>query len=169
MKIYLASSWRNQYFESVYETLAALRFGNELAEVYNFRDPESYFSWDQVDEHWGSWGVKEFNERLYHPAMVKGFNRDWDALEACDVLVLLLPCGNDAHLEAGHVSGLRKPVIIYAPNGEGFSPGLMYKLAGRALVQSTGEVIEMLRVIYRPEVHRSTRTSRSFLHTLSGW
>ncbi len=149
MNIYLASSWRNTYFDLVCKTLSKVRFGNELAEVYNFRDPENYFTWKQVDEHWTSWGIPEFNKHQYHPAMIKGYLRDYHALLSCDVLVLLLPCGNDAHLEAGFVVGRDKPVIIYSPNGEGFTPGLMYKLAGRALVESIGDLVEMLGVIHR--------------------
>ncbi len=149
MNIYLASSWRNSYFDLVHETLSKVRFGNELAKVYNFRAEDSVFSWDMVDEHWTSWRIPEFNAILNHPEVERGFARDWGALLGCDVLVLLLPCGNDAHLEAGFVMGIRKPIIIYAPNGEGFTPGLMYKLAGSALVESTKDVIERLRVIHR--------------------
>jgi len=147
VKIYLASSWRNPYFEEVYEKISNWYFKNRHPEVYNFRDPRSHFTWDQVDKNWESWGVDEFNKQLGHPAMIKGYERDHKALLHCDVLVLLLPCGNDAHLEAGFVSGQSKPVIIFSPNGDGFTPGLMYKLSQRALVQTYQDLSAHLSII----------------------
>jgi hypothetical protein len=40
-------------------------------------------------------------------------------------VVLLTPCGNDAHAEAGYAHGQNVPTIVYL--GEGFRPGLMHR------------------------------------------
>ncbi len=149
MRIYLASSWRNPHFEEVHATLSTIHLRGQPVEVYNFRDPESHFTWDQVDKNWATWGVEEFNKHLHHPEMERGYQRDRRALQDCDVLVLLLPCGNDAHLEAGVAIGWGKPVVIYAPNGDGFTPGLMYKLAEGSLVEGTSDLLERIRILGR--------------------
>lgn len=132
MYIYLASSWSNQMFEFLHSSLSKM----EGTKVYNFRDPENYFTWEQVDENWKEWGIPEFNEQRDHPAMVKGYNRDYQALLRCDLLVLLLPCGKDSHLEAGWAIGQGKPVIFFAPGSFGFEPGLMYKLSDLPMVDT---------------------------------
>ena len=51
---------------------------------------------------------------------------DAQALVWCDLLVLLLPCGKSAHLEAGWAVGAGKPVIAYFP--EPSRPELMYTM-----------------------------------------
>ena len=58
-RIYVASSWRNEYYP---EVVAKLREAGH--DVYDFHN-------------------------------------DIEAMEACDVCVLVLPCGRSAHTEAG--------------------------------------------------------------------
>lgn len=145
MYIYLATSWSNPAFEYVHRVLSQMRD----VEVYNFRDPASYFQWDQVAPNWEKWTVYDFNRLRDHPRMIEGFERDDYALERCDVLVLLLPCGNDAHLEAGKVLGQGKPVIFVALESKGFKPGLMYKLSDIALMDNVPDLVEMVRVVQR--------------------
>ena len=63
-KIYLASSWRNQYQPKMVETLQA-----EGHDVYDFRNPPngSGFGWEQLDPNWESWPVRSYREALRHP------------------------------------------------------------------------------------------------------
>ena len=57
----------------------------------------------------------------------RGFLFDRDALHWCDTLVLLLPCGKSAHLEAGYAMGQGKQTFVVLSD-EGFEPELMYLL-----------------------------------------
>jgi len=133
MKIYVASSWRNEYYPEVVETLRKEGF-----EVYDFRDP-SYcpgfedlgisgepFKWQFVDEHYADWTPEEYRENLKHPRAKRQFSNDIKAMTACDTCVLVLPCGRSAHTEAGWFAGKGKKVVAYIPQKE--EPDLMYKL-----------------------------------------
>lgn len=129
MRIYLASSWRNPYFDDVFEWM------NQIWDVYNFKT-ENAFSWDQLDPDWRSWSFAEYaNILATHPRADEGFATDRNALLNAQAVVLLLPCGNSAHIELGaairnQVNGRRPFTAIYKPKAEGiFSPDLMYKFA----------------------------------------
>ena len=54
------------------------------------------------------------------------FHNDIEAMEACDVCVLVLPCGRSAHTEAGWFAGKGRTTIAYIPERQ--EPELMYKL-----------------------------------------
>jgi hypothetical protein len=123
-KIYVASSWRNASQPDVVSALRAL--GHE---VYDFRHPApgtDGFSWAEIDPNWQQWSPEQFREALDHPIATGGFGLDMTALEACDVCVLVMPCGRSAHLEAGWAAGAGKRVIILLADGE---PELMYRMA----------------------------------------
>lgn len=110
MKIYLASSWRNERQPAV---LAALRSAGH--EVYDFRNPapgDSGFGWREIDEHWIDWTPDEFIRALEHPIADHGFSLDMNALRWCEACVLLLPCGRSAHLELGWACGAGKKTVV---------------------------------------------------------
>lgn len=123
MRIYVASSWRNQHQPSV---VAALREGGH--EVYDFKD-EDGFHWSEVDPDWQEWpaAICLYMEGLAHPAAERGFARDMDALKWCDACVYVMPCGVSASLEAGWACGAGKRVIVYVPELK--EPDLMVKMA----------------------------------------
>lgn len=121
-KIYVASSWRNDYQQHV---VAALR--GEGHQVYDFKNPkdgEHGFSWSAIDPNWKSWTPEQFKKALQHPIARKGHQSDHDAMVWCDTCVLVLPCGSSAHLEAGWCAGRGKNVLVYAPALR--EPELMY-------------------------------------------
>lgn len=123
MNIYLASSWRNTHHANV---LDMLRTGGH--EVYDFKNPapgKSGFSWKQTINRPIDDG-DDLLEALAHPRAVEGFQYDFDAMKRADMCVLLLPCGNSAHLEAGWFAGAKKPVAVLC--AELREPELMYKL-----------------------------------------
>ncbi len=148
MRIYLASSWRNQYQA---EVLADLR--NAGHEVYDFKNPapgNTGFGWKQCDpELVTHLNVQRLRDALEHPAAVTGFKFDYEAMEYAECCVLLLPSGMSAHLEAGWIGGRGKPVIVCAP--EIREPELMYKcfdVGGvTPLYATVGEVIAHLSEI----------------------
>jgi hypothetical protein len=123
MKIYVASSWRNQVQPSV---VAALALAGH--EVYDFRHPEpgnDGFRWSDIDPEYQQWQPEAFRECLDHPVAERGFSFDMNALEGCDACLLVMPCGRSAHLELGHAVGAGKSTCILLSGGE---PELMYKM-----------------------------------------
>ncbi len=121
-KIYVASSWRNDYQQHV---VTALR--KEGHEVYDFKHPkdgEHGFSWSAIDPNWKSWTPEQFKEALKHPIAQAGHGLDHEAIEWCDTGILVLPSGSSAHLEIGLISGAKKPTCVYAPAIR--EPELMY-------------------------------------------
>jgi hypothetical protein len=143
MKIYVASSWRNE--ERQQRMVAVLR--KEGHEVYDFRNPEPGdhgFSWTQVLPRNPDLSVDRSaltdpqrfrNEVLSHPRARASFAKDMKALTEADAVVLVLPCGRSAHLELGIGIGIvvRKPtfVLLDDPMSE---PELMYLACTRICI-----------------------------------
>lgn len=125
MKIYVASSWRNEARQQFVVNM--LRKGGH--EPYDFRNPapgNGGFSWKQVCED-DSWlkHAESFRAGLQHPVPQAAFALDMGALRGCDACILVLPCGRSAHLELGWAAGAGKPtaVLLDDPISE---PELMY-------------------------------------------
>lgn len=123
MKIYVASSWRNEYQPGVVEQLRA-----DGHKVYDFKDSDG-FHWTEVDGGWKDWpqDIPKYLAGLNHPCAERGFHRDMTALRECDVCVYVMPCGVSASLEAGWAKGAGKPVFVYVPGLR--EPDLMVKMA----------------------------------------
>lgn len=139
MKIYLASSWKNEKQPSV---LLALRGAGH--EVYDFRHPsknDNGFSWSEIDPDWKDWPPDKYLSALDHTAARRGFGLDWAAMEWADTGVLLLPCGKSAHLEAGYFVGSHKRLYILMLERD--TPELMYKMA-TGICTSVFELLERL-------------------------
>lgn len=123
-KIYVASSWRNQYQPCV---VGLLRKQDHI--VYDFRKPSAHlsgFSWSELDDNWQNWTTKQYIKALDHPAAERGFKNDFDAMKWADTCILVLPCGRSAHTEAGWMKGQGKKVYVVSPDKE--EPELMYKI-----------------------------------------
>ena len=138
-KIYVASSWRNQYYPVV---VKALRGAGH--EVYDFRNPPqggNGFRWTDLDDNAPNWTFEEYAEGLHHPLAERQFESDLMALQQADTCVLVLPCGRSAHTEAGWMAGAGKRVIVYIP--EMIEPELMYKLFDE-VVGSLDDLVEAL-------------------------
>lgn len=123
-RIYVASSWRNEYYPEVVQKLKDSGF-----DVYDFRNPPSGdegFHWCNVSDKWLDWTPEEYRDNLMHPLAERQFGNDIKAMESCDICVLVLPCGRSAHTEAGWFAGKGKKVIAYIPTKQ--EPELMYKL-----------------------------------------
>lgn len=139
MRIYVASSWRNQMQPQIVDKLRAI--GHE---VYDFRHPSLNihgFQWSDIDPEWQRWTVGFYRDALEHPIAERGFNNDFEAMKWADAFVLVMPSGRSAHLEAGWAMGNGKPTCILIP--ERCEPELMYKLADR-IALNVNEVIGWL-------------------------
>lgn len=125
-RIYLASSWRNQFQPAV---CGALRIAGH--EVYDFRNPhpgDKGFGWSGIDPLWREWTPATFRAALDHDIAQAGFKNDFDAMTWADEFCLLLPCGKSAHLEAGWAIGQGKRTSIFMPRQD--EPELMYLTGG---------------------------------------
>lgn len=125
MKIYVASSWRNEYQQGV---VASLREHGH--DVYDFKNPapgNSGFAWRSIDPSWLSWTPEQYVKALDHPLAEGGFKCDMDALRWCDLCLMVMPCGPSASVEMGWAAGAGKKVAIYIP--ELREPDLMIKMA----------------------------------------
>lgn len=120
MKIYVASSWRNDFHPAVVHVLREQGF-----EVYDFKDSEG-FSWREISPNWQAWTKTEYLQALTHQLAERGFNRDMAALKECDICVMVMPCGMSASLEMGYAVGAKKHTICYVPALR--EPDLMVKM-----------------------------------------
>lgn len=125
--VYIASSWRNPYVLDTWNMLQAVGI-----EAYNFKDAEG-FHWSDIDPKYEGVGgpdsrvnTSEYKRMLKSPVARKGFARDMEALERATHLVLVLPCGKSAHLEAGWAVGQDLNVACMTMGN--LQPELMYSM-----------------------------------------
>lgn len=137
MKLYVASSWRNERYD---EVCARLREAGH--ELLDWRETSTAFGWSQVDPHYKAWDGPGFIRGLEHPMARAGFEKDRSLMEEADACILLLPCGKSAHLEAGWFAGQGKPLFILLD--EASTAELMYGFASAVCVELE-EVLPMLR------------------------
>lgn len=129
MKIYVASSWRNNVQVAVVHALRAS--GHE---VYDFKNPPNNtgFRWTEVamdsyNSETQLVDIDDYIQGIQHPRAVEGFASDFDAMEWADACVLVLPCGRSAHLELGWFVGQGKRTAILL-DGPTVTPELMYRM-----------------------------------------
>lgn len=130
-KIYIASSWRNKRQAL---TLAKILHSHGH-EVDCFCDPST----GRYVAHVGLMS-REQREIWNAPKLLtwgpaqKAFETDKTMLDWADTCILLLPCGNSAHIEAGYAVGQGKRLFIVGkfPPGQfdvmyGFADALIYR------------------------------------------
>lgn len=148
-RIYVASSWRNDYQPGVVAVLREAGF-----EVYDFKNPTvGYhnpdglphgFQWSEIDPEWETWSPEAYRAALTHPLSEQGYASDFGAMQWADTCVLVLPSGRSAHIEAGWMAGTGRRVYILAL-GEN-EPELMYKLA-TGICLSVDELVGTLALV----------------------
>lgn len=143
MKIYVASSWRNEVRQQL--VVRVIREGGH--EVYDFRHPApgiEGFGWRFcAPDPAALKDPRRFrDEVLPHPSCRQGFSLDMNALRAADATVLVLPCGRSAHLELGWATGHGQTTIVLLddPMSE---PELMY-LMNDHICTTVDEVVAAL-------------------------
>ncbi len=112
MNIYISSSWKNR----VTVRLVATALRNKGYEVYDFTDPTCRTTPEippeafpeQFDPNKHSY-AEYLNRVEWHSAVTE--NRA--ALDACDVVLLLLPCGIDATADWAYAVGQGKQSIVF--------------------------------------------------------
>ena len=123
MKIYVASSFRNAKQPIVVHRLRAA--GHE---VYDFHEAPG-FHWSDIDPEWEQWTADQMRVALTHLLAQKAFDSDKAALDWCDAVVYVLPCGKSASLELGYAAGAgKRTAVLLDPTVKG-EPETMFKLA----------------------------------------
>lgn len=108
VKVYLASSWKNEH--RVREAAVYLReIGHE---VDAFCDPSTgrfIFSFDKLPN------IEQMNAIavLSTYEVQRAFAEDKKWIDWADAVIMMLPCGRSAHLEAGYAKGSGKKLIIF--------------------------------------------------------
>ena len=116
MKIYIASSWKNG--DDVKEIAAFLRENGH--EVDCFADESTgrfVFHYSEID----SFENLDAINFMYDERSKKAFAEDKKWIDWSNCVLLVLPAGKSAHLEAGYAVGKGKYLIIYQqtfPKGE---------------------------------------------------
>ena len=126
MKVYVASSWRNQIYP---EVLKVLRHAGHA--VYDFRH-QGGSDWNPEEMSSG-----ELFDFLDHPRVNEIFEKDMAALVDSDAVVCVLPCGRSAHLELGYGIGAGKRTVLLWHDGD--APDIMHK-AVDAIVFDVAEI-----------------------------
>lgn len=117
MKVYIASSWKN---EELVSHIASYLRGKEI-EVDAFIDDSRgryVFNWREIVSDKNKMNAPLF---LQDERTQRAFNEDKKWLNWCDFCLVILPAGNSTHLEAGYAKGKGKKLIIfsrYFPMGE---------------------------------------------------
>lgn len=112
MDIYLSSSWKQR--DRV--RALAIRLRTLGHSVYDFTDPACRKTPEMPPERF----PEQFNPDKHVYGEYLAATPEWrphvfanqDAVKTCDLVVLLLPCGNDAHADAFYGLGLGKRLVV---------------------------------------------------------
>lgn len=120
MNIYISSSWKNR--DTVRSMAKDLRYDGHR--VYDFTNPACRDAPEIPPERF----PEQFDPQRgpYHryitsvPEWRRAVDCNREALRKTDLVVLMLPCGNDAHADAYYALGLGKRLIVCGqpPAGE---------------------------------------------------
>ncbi len=112
MKIYVASSWNN-----VDQPVVVLTLRGAGHEVYDFRNNPVFEDWSESPRT-----LDDASEEEQSVA----FAEDMKALNWCEAVVLVNPCGISSHMELAHAIGAGKFGYILYPEKK---PELMTRMA----------------------------------------
>ena len=144
MKIYIASSWKNS---SWLLSIASLfrSWGHEVDLFCDESSKRFVFCFSQIDNY----ETLTQQTALQEPMFQKAFCEDRKWIDWCDVVVMILPCGNSAHLEAGYAKGAGKRLYIVGD----FQPGEFDVMYGFANTLVDLDSIEDLRTLFEGDNH----------------
>ncbi len=130
MKIYIATSWK---LEKIAKMLAE-KLREAGHEVDCFCDPSTgrfVFSWDEIPDVKENPQAYDAIDMMKDPRTQRAFKEDKGFIDWAEAVVMILPCGRSAHLEAGYAKGCGKKLFIWGefPKGQwevmyGFADGM---------------------------------------------
>ncbi len=108
MKIYLASSWKNE--ELVLSTQHILeQNGHEVDAFCDSSKARFVFHYSAIPNYQTLDAIQFMNVLQ----IKKVFEEDKKWIDWADAVVMILPCGKSAHLEAGYAKGQAKKFYIF--------------------------------------------------------
>ena len=119
MKIYIASSWKNQ--KAVIALAEYLeRYGFEVDAFCRSSDKRYAFHWSELVDDEDDLVNYDAIEMLADLRTQRAFKEDRKWLDWSDCVIMLMPCGRSSHLEGGYAKGQGKLLYIYGvfPKGE---------------------------------------------------
>ena len=130
MRIYIASSWKNQ--AQVIELAKALEAnGFEVDAFCRASDTRYAFHWSELVDDEDELGDYDAIQFLADSRTQRAYHEDKKWLDWSECVIMLMPCGRSSHLEAGYAKGQGKHLFIYGEfiKGEfdvmyGFANGL---------------------------------------------
>jgi len=130
MKIYLASSWKNQ--GTVLDVSNALELRGFEVDAFCRSTGQRYsFHWSELVDSEDALKDYDVIDMLADPRTQQAFKEDKKWLDWSDCVVMILPCGRSSHMEAGYAKGQGKLLYIVGdmPKGEfdvmyGFADGI---------------------------------------------
>lgn len=138
MNVYISSSWKNR--ARVRDLAIKLRKAGH--EVYDFTDPACRKSPEIPPEAF----PEQFDPERHNYYEYLTSNKHWQgavdgnriALKQCDVVVLMLPCGNDSHADWALAVGMGKySIVLGHPNAGERVPSHLW---ADAFLEEDGEV-----------------------------
>lgn len=130
MNIYLASSWKNK--EIVLQMAKLLRDEGYLVDAFCEEDNRISFNWDELVNGMVEEGadINTLNaiDMMKQQRVQEAFKEDRKYLDWADIVVMLMPCGRSAHIEAGYMVGKGKKLYIIG----GFEKGEFETMYGFA-------------------------------------
>lgn len=142
MNVYISSSWKNRARVRVLAVL--LREAGH--EVYDFTDPSCRKTPELPPEKF----PEQFDPLKHNYEQYLRANPSWgatvmenqEAIQRCDAVVLLLPCGNDAHADWAYGVGLgRRSAVVGAPKAGERTPTHLW---ATAMLNNDADVCEWL-------------------------
>jgi nucleoside 2-deoxyribosyltransferase len=131
MKIYIASSWKNQHAVEMLTKLLREK-GHEVISWVENNYGENH---NHVTKRF------DFETWVKSPESDQSFKFDTEGAMFCDLFVYLGPAGKDAAAECGMAYAMGKPMIALWEKGEDF--GLMRKMFG----WTVGRFHEVLEIV----------------------
>lgn len=158
-RIYIASSWKN---EAACRGVAS-RLRDQGHKVDCFCDPWAgryVFHWTELVEKQEDLAKYDAVNFLADSRVQRAFLEDKKWLDWADTVLLILPCGRSAHLEAGYGKGSGKRLFIYGDFVKG-EFDVMYGFAdGLFRTTEVDQLCEALKAeAEKPEAHRQEARS----------
>jgi hypothetical protein len=152
-RIYLAGSWKNAVpILALQKILTA--DGHEVDCFASTETGRTSFSWAELTKALGCKTIEEASAKLammdaidllQFDRVKEAYLEDRRWLNWADTCIMVLPCGNSAHLEAGYAKGAGKDLIIFGEFRKG-DRDVMYGFADAAFRENTlPEMLAALR------------------------
>ncbi len=112
MKIYIASSWKNQQGVLILANILEAK-GFEVDAFCRSTDKRYSFHWSEFVDDEIELMKYDAISFIDDKRVQRAYNEDKKWLDWADCVIMLMPCGRSSHLEAGYAKGQGKLLYIY--------------------------------------------------------